>query len=62
LRDTRELTADDYVYGIKRLAHPRLHSPIFGLMANTSWAWATLAKRLKAEKDQSWIDLRQHKL
>ena len=30
---TRELIADDYVYQIKRLAHPRLHSPIFGLMS-----------------------------
>jgi ABC-type transport system substrate-binding protein len=30
---TRELTAGDYVYQIKRLAHPRLHSPIFGLMS-----------------------------
>ena len=30
---TRELTADDYIYEIKRLAHPRLHSPIFGMMA-----------------------------
>ncbi len=30
---TRELVADDYIYQIKRLAHPRLHSPIFGLMA-----------------------------
>ncbi|HXE40543.1 MAG TPA: peptide ABC transporter substrate-binding protein, partial [Azonexus sp.] len=27
---SRELTADDYIYQIKRLAHPRLHSPIFG--------------------------------
>ena len=26
---SRELTADDYIYQIKRLAHPRLHSPIF---------------------------------
>ena len=32
--DTRELTAKDYVYEIKRLAHPRLHSPIFGLMSD----------------------------
>ena len=31
---TRELTAEDYVYQIKRLAHPRLHSPIFGLMSD----------------------------
>ncbi|MEO7320474.1 MAG: ABC transporter substrate-binding protein, partial [Nitrosospira sp.] len=30
----RELTADDYVFQIKRLAHPKLHSPIFGLMAD----------------------------
>ena len=30
---TRELTADDYIYEIKRLAHPHLHSPIFGLMS-----------------------------
>ncbi len=31
---TRELIAADYVYQIKRLAHPKLHSPIFGLMAD----------------------------
>jgi ABC-type transport system substrate-binding protein len=30
---TRELIADDYVYQIRRLAHPRLYSPIFGLMS-----------------------------
>jgi len=30
--DTRELIANDYVYEIKRLAHPRLTSPIYGLM------------------------------
>lgn len=31
---SRELTAADYVFQIKRLAHPRLHSPIFGLMSD----------------------------
>ena len=31
---TRELTAADYVYEIKRLAHPQLHSPIVGLMSD----------------------------
>ena len=30
---TRELTADDFVYQIKRIANPRRHSPIAGLMA-----------------------------
>ena len=34
LTGTRELVAADYVYEIKRLAHPHLHSPIFGLMAD----------------------------
>lgn len=29
---TRELVAADYVYQIKRLAHPQLNSPILGLM------------------------------
>ncbi|NNG12820.1 MAG: peptide ABC transporter substrate-binding protein, partial [Halobacteria archaeon] len=31
---SRELVADDYVYQIKRLAHPHLHSPILGLMSD----------------------------
>ena len=30
---TRELVAEDYVFQIRRLAHPGLHSPIFGLMS-----------------------------
>jgi oligopeptide transport system substrate-binding protein len=30
---SRELVADDYVYQIKRLAHPQVHSPILGLMS-----------------------------
>lgn len=32
-RGTRELVAADYIYQIKRLAHPKLHSPIFSFMA-----------------------------
>ncbi len=62
LTDSRELTADDYVYGLKRLAHPRLHSPIFGLMADYVLGLGDFATRLKAEKDQPWIDLRKHNL
>jgi ABC-type transport system substrate-binding protein len=62
LSDSRELTADDYVYGLKRLAHPRLHSPIFGLMDDYVVGLGDFAKRLKAEKDQPWIDLRRHRL
>ncbi len=31
---TREVTAADYVYQIKRLAHPKLHSPILSVMGD----------------------------
>jgi oligopeptide transport system substrate-binding protein len=31
--DSRELTADDYVYQIKRLASPKVNSPIYGIMS-----------------------------
>jgi ABC-type transport system substrate-binding protein len=61
-RDTRELTADDYVYGLKRLAHPRLHSPIFGLMDDYVVGLGDFAKRLKLEQEKPWIDLREHTL
>jgi oligopeptide transport system substrate-binding protein len=59
---TRELTADDYVYQIKRLAHPRLHSPIFGLMAEYIVGMGEYAERLKKLNSPGWLDLRQHPL
>jgi oligopeptide transport system substrate-binding protein len=61
---TRELTAEDYVYQIKRLAHPRLHSVLFGLMAEYIAGLPELAKALKdADQDRSrWLDLREHRL
>jgi peptide/nickel transport system substrate-binding protein len=46
---TRELTAADYVYQIKRLAHPHLHSPIFGLMASYIEGLGPFAKMLAEE-------------
>jgi len=61
---TRELTAQDYVYQIKRLAHPRLHSPIFGLMAEYIVGLPEYARALKAaDGDRArWLDLREHRL
>jgi ABC-type transport system substrate-binding protein len=59
---TRELTADDYIYQIKRLAHPRLHSPIFGLMAEYIVGLDEFSKKLKQEGDAGWLDLRKHPL
>jgi len=58
---TRELTADDYIYQIKRLAHPRLHSPIFGMMADKIVGLKELGEQLqKAAMEKpagEWLDL-----
>ena len=61
---TRELTADDYIYEIKRLASPRLHSPIFGLMAEYIVGLQEFSERLKKfdTRKQDWLDLRKHRL
>ncbi|MGH8765747.1 MAG: ABC transporter substrate-binding protein, partial [Burkholderiales bacterium] len=60
---TRELTADDYIYEIKRLAHPQLHSPIFGLMAEYIVGLKEYASTLqKAVKPGEWLDLRAYPL
>ncbi|AEJ00531.1 ABC-type transporter, periplasmic subunit [Nitrosomonas sp. Is79A3] len=64
---TRELLAEDYVYQIKRLAHPRLHSPIYGLMADYIVGLSDYAKVLKqADQNQSdgktYLDLRDYQL
>lgn len=62
----RELTADDYVYQIKRLAHPRLHSPILELMADYIVGLREYTKVLKqADSDtlpNNYLDLRKHPL
>ncbi|HUN67269.1 MAG TPA: ABC transporter substrate-binding protein [Burkholderiales bacterium] len=60
---TRELTADDYIYQIKRLAHPHLHTPIFGLMSEYIVGLKAYAERLKnAAAPGQWLDLREHAL
>jgi oligopeptide transport system substrate-binding protein len=43
---TRELTADDYVYQIKRLADPHLQCPIAGLMAKYIVGFNEYSERL----------------
>jgi oligopeptide transport system substrate-binding protein len=63
-RGTRELTADDYVYGIKRLAHPRLHSPILGLMGEYIVGLNALSESLRksvpaGRRGEEWLDLRE---
>lgn len=63
---SRELIAADYVYQIKRLANPRLNSPISGLMAEyivgLKEYGATLAKAAKALPRDAYLDLDRYSL
>ncbi len=63
---SRELLADDYIYQIKRLAHPRLHSPIFSLMAERIVGLrelgATLRTAAKTLPADGWLDLDRFQL
>ena len=63
---TRELTAEDYVYQIKRLADPRNNSPIFGVMAEHIAGFGALREEIAAaiEKNKQlkrirFVDLRK---
>jgi ABC-type transport system substrate-binding protein len=64
IQGSRTLAAEDYVYQIKRLAHPRLHSPIYGMMADHIVGLKELADELEtvAKTETGWIDLRKYPL
>lgn len=49
---SRELLAEDYVYQIKRLAHPKLSSPILGLMSEYIDGLGEYAVTLKQAETQ----------
>jgi oligopeptide transport system substrate-binding protein len=64
---SRELTADDYAYQIKRLAFPRLHSPIAGVMRDYLVGFSELSEQLDAAEqaakqasglEKPYVDLR----
>ncbi|MCC6534629.1 MAG: ABC transporter substrate-binding protein [Burkholderiales bacterium] len=75
---TRELTAEDYIYQIKRLAHPRATSPVFGHISEYIIGLKELATELRADnaklvaqhrarygsvdKGLPWLDLRNYTL
>lgn len=75
---TRELTAEDFVYQIKRLAHPRASSPILGHMTGYIVGLRQLAERLgednksivaahaakygPTDRGFPWLDLRQYRV
>jgi len=58
---SRILTAEDYVYQIKRLAHPNLHSPLAGLLSNYIRGFKDFRSDVLTQLDQqeTWLDLRQ---
>jgi len=64
--DTRELTAEDYVYQIKRLAVPWLHCPIAGVMQKHIADFEALGQRIEAADPgetgtgvRAFLDLRE---
>lgn len=62
---TRELTAQDYIYEIKRLATPGINSPIFGLMSNKILGLESYNKTLQQvsrNNKHQFIDLRKYPL
>lgn len=67
---SRELVADDYVYQIKRIAHPAVHSPILGVMNDYIVGLADYAKTLKTAYEalprhadgSAYLDLTQYPL
>lgn len=64
---SRTVTAADYAYQIKRLAHPRVHSPIAEMMADYIVGLRQLGTRLSSELDENpsgsgWLDLRSYPL
>jgi len=54
---TRELVAADYVYEIKRLAHPKLHSPIYGLMSEYIVGLKEYSEKLRAVVREADLDV-----
>lgn len=63
---SRPLTAADYIYQIKRLVHPDVHSPLAGLMSRYILGMDALADELREARSRSpdgaWLDLRAYSL
>ncbi len=68
---SRELTAADYVYQIKRLAFPRFHCPIAGVMNEYIVGFKALSEHLSADdkrlqkmtgQERPYVDLREYDL
>jgi ABC-type transport system substrate-binding protein len=61
-KGSRELTADDYIYQIKRLANPAVNSPIYGLMSEHIVGFREYGNSLPKTKKNTFLDLRKYPL
>ncbi len=68
---SREMTAADYIYQIKRLANPRLHSPIAGVIGQYIIGFKEFGQEVEAAttklqkeggQEKPYIDLRNYKM
>ncbi|MDH5545350.1 MAG: ABC transporter substrate-binding protein [Gammaproteobacteria bacterium] len=65
---TRNLEAGDYVYQIKRLAHPAIHSPIFGTMSEYIVGLSEFGEQLKNDyaelkkQGKTFLDLTSYQI
>ncbi len=64
---SRPVTADDYLYQIKRLAHPEVHSPVAEMMADLIVGLRPLGEQLALDfeahrSEGRWFDLRPYPL
>ena len=65
---SRTLEARDYVHQIKRLAHPAIHSPIFGIMSDYIVGMKELGDKLRKDyaelkkQGKTYLDLTKYKL
>ena len=58
---TRELIADDYIYEIKRMANPKINSPIYGLMSEYIEGFREFGALLPSQST-GFLDLRSYSL
>ncbi len=59
---TREMTAEDLAYGIKRIADPKNKSPLLGFMSNYIVGMTEFSKKVADLPLDSWRDLRTQNL
>ena len=57
-KGTRELTAEDFVYSIKRMANPRIIAPVYGTMVNYLPGLKDFAVQVRAEDKRLRADLK----